>query len=261
MRRWVALLAAVGWLMAVAVPASTQEQNGISSPRDNAVVSGQVVVQGTATHPQFLRYELSFFKEFDPLGEWVVFFTGDQPVANGVLATWDTTVGRDAGAPFYPDGTYRLRLRVVYQDGNYGEHYVLGLSLANDEPTPEPAGTPGSEGEATVSPVPTSAILIPTALPTLTPFPTATPRATGIAGVGEPDAVEPPPAEGDGSLLAFEGEFNAGRIRGGLLTGVKLAAAFFALLGGYLAVRTSLRFLLTRAGDLELSRRLRDWLD
>jgi hypothetical protein len=237
-----------------------QDPNGISSPRDNAEVSGQVVIQGTATNPQFLRYELAFFKEFDPLGDWVVFYTGDRPVVNGVLATWDTTVGRDAGTPFYPDGTYRLRLRVVHQDGNYGEYYILGLSLANEEPTPEPTETAEPGGEATVSPAPTSAILIPTELPTLTPFPTATPRPTAVPGAaGEDD--QGPPARESRPLLSIEGEFDAARIRGGLLTGIKLAVVFFGLLAAYLLVRSGLRFVLTRAGGLDLPARLRDWLD
>jgi hypothetical protein len=241
-------------------PAAAQDPNGISSPRDNAEVSGQVVIQGTATHPQFLRYELAFFKEFDPLGEWVVFFTGNQPVTNGLLATWDTTVGRDAGTPFYPDGTYRLRLRVVQQDGNYGEYYVLGLSLANEEPTPEATGTSEPDGEATVSPVPTSAIAIPTELPTLTPFPTATPRPTAAPGA-ETTGEDAPPSEGGRPLLGLEGEFDSARIRSGFVTGVKIAALFFALLAAYWLLRTGLRIVLTQAGSLEIPDRLRDWLD
>jgi hypothetical protein len=259
-RRWAPLALALSLLAAAAGLVSAQDANGISSPRDNAEVSGQVVIQGTATHPQFLRYELAFFKEFDPLGDWVVFYTGDRPVVNGVLATWDTTIGRDAGTPFYPDGTYRLRLRVVHQDGNYGEYYILGLSLANEEPTPEPTGTVEPGGEATVSPVPTSAILIPTELPTLTPFPSATPRATAVPGAGGEEDQSPPAAE-PRPLLSIEGEFDASRIRGGLLTGIKLAVIFFGLLAAYVLLRTGLRFMLTRAGGLDLPARFRDWLD
>lgn len=263
-RGWsLAALVALGVILVAgwaARPVGAQDPNGISSPRDNAEVSGQVVIQGTATHAQFLRYELAFFKEFDPLGEWVVFFTGNQPVTNGVLATWDTTVGRDAGTPFYPDGTYRLRLRVVHQDGNYGEYYVLGLSLANEEPTPEPTETGEPGGEATVSPVPTSAMAIPTELPTLTPFPTATPRPTAVPGA-EAAEDEPPPAEGGRPLLGLEGEFDTSRIREGLVTGIRLAILFFAFLAAYWILRTGLRIALTRAGSLEIPDRLRDWLD
>jgi hypothetical protein len=259
-KRWAPIAVALCLLGTAVRLVSAQGANGISSPRDNAEVSGQVVIQGTATDPQFLRYELAFFKEFDPLGDWVVFYTGDRPVVNGVLATWDTTVGRDAGTPFYPDGTYRLRLRVVHQDGNYGEYYVLGLSLANEEPTPVPAETPGPGGEATASAVPTSALLIPTELPTLTPFPTATPRPTAIPGAAAGEDQGPPAGESR-PLLSIEGEFDAARIRGGLLTGIKLAILFFVLLAAYVLLRTGLRFVLTRAGGSDLPGRLRDWLD
>jgi len=255
-RRWAAVMLALCWLASAASLAQAQDPNGISSPRDNAVVSGQVLIQGTARHAQFLRYELAFFKEFESQGDWVVFYTGNQPVVNGVLTTWDTTVGRDAGAPFYPDGTYRLRLRVVQQDANYGEYYVMGLSLANEEATPEPEEL---DEEATPEPLPTVPALIPTELPTLTPFPTATPRPAAVAEVEGPD--DPlPPVVGAQPLLALEGEFDVARIRGGLVTGIKLAFVFFGVLAGYVLMRALLRSVLTHAGGWDLPARLRDWL-
>jgi len=217
--------------------AHAQGANGIHSPRGNAVVSGVVLIEGSATDPSFLRYELAFFKEFDPQGDWVVFATGERPVVNGVLATWDTTIGRDAGAPFYQDGTYRLRLRVVRQDSNYDEFFVLGISIANESATPTPTDAP----ETAASPVPTSALALPTELPTLTPFPTATPRPTAKAG-------EPPPAgpesEGENSFLNFEGEFSSEQVRSGLRLGVSIALVFFVALAAYGVFRNVLRRLL-----------------
>ena len=232
---------AVGWVHA-------QGGNGISSPRDNAVVNGVVLIEGTATDPDFLRYELAFFKEFDPLGEWVVFATGDQPVVNGVLTNWDTTVGRDAGAPFYYDGTYRLRLRVVRRDSNYDEYFVLGISLDNEEQLETPTATP--ESEATASPLPTFAIAVPTELATLTPFPTATRRPTS-----EPDVEtvigDEPSAEPEDSFLNLDGEFDTEQIRNGLCFGGRLAIAFFVVLAAYYLFRSGLRKLLSR---------VREWL-
>ena len=46
---------------------------------------------------------------------------------NGPLAIWDTTVGREINAPVWPDGRYRLRLRVVRTDYNYDEYFVTDL--------------------------------------------------------------------------------------------------------------------------------------
>lgn len=234
-------LLAAGWV-------HVQAGNGISSPRDNAVVNGVVLIEGTATDPAFLRYELAFFKEFDPLGEWVVFATGNQPVVSGVLATWDTTVGRDVGAPFYLDGTYRLRLRVVRQDSNYDEYFVLGISLDNEQQLETPTETP--ESEATASPLPTFAVEAPTALPTLTPFPTATGRPdTQI----EEEVVsgETPVSEPRDSFLNLAGEFNTDQIVRGLCLGGRMAIAFFVVLAAYFVFRSGFRTLLSR---------LREWL-
>ncbi len=229
---WVLLGLALAWGWKV------QAANGITSPRDNAVVRGQVVIEGTASDPSFLRYELSFLKEFDPLGDWVVFFTSDKQVVSGMLAVWDTSIGREAGSPFYPDGTYRLRLRVVRQDSNYDEYYVLGLSLANESAALTPTVTP-TEG-AELAPSPTSAVMIPTELPTLTPFPSTTPRPTPSADDSEtPDTGTT--ADSGGTGLRLEGQFDTARVKGGLLTGVRLALASFALLAVYVVVRGGLR--------------------
>jgi hypothetical protein len=228
--------------------AYAQGGNGISSPRDNAVVNGVVLIEGTATDPNFLRYELAFFKEFDPLGDWVVFATGDQPVVNGVLTSWDTTVGRDAGAPFYVDGTYRLRLRVVRQDSNYDEYFVLGISLDNEQELETPTATP--EADATATPLPTAVIAVPTDLPTLTPFPTATRRPTA-APDEELSPDETIDSEPGGSILDLDGEFNTEQIKDGLCLGGRLAIVFFVLLAAYYLFRTGLRTLISR---------LREWL-
>ena len=223
--------------------ARAQNANGISSPRDNAVVRGVVLIEGTATDPDFLRYELSFFKEFDPLGDWVVFATGDQPVINGALATWDTTVGRDAGAPFYLDGTYRLRLRVVRRDSNYDEYFVLGISLDNEAATETPTETPGTD--AVASPLPTLEFAVPTELATLTPFPTGTPRPTA-----EPEEIvasdEESTPEPSGSIFSLEGDFSSEQIRGGVCLGGQIALGFFAILAAYYLFRTGLRSFLSR---------------
>ncbi len=223
-----------------------QGANGISSPRDNAVVNGVILIEGTATDPSFLRYELAFFKEFDPRGEWVVFATGDRPVINGVLAVWDTTVGRDAGAPFYLDGTYRLRLRVVRQDSNYDEYYVLGISLDNERQVATPTET--AEPEPTVSPVPTSALVIPTEPPTLTPFPVSTPRPTAPQEEGAVAEREPESAP-QGSFLDLEGEISTDQIASGVCLGGQIALGFFGLLTAYFLFRGLVRLLLGRARE------------
>ncbi|HUM70715.1 MAG TPA: hypothetical protein PLK31_17945, partial [Chloroflexota bacterium] len=94
----------------------TAQANGITAPAAGETLSGVVTVMGTAVHPEYLRYELAFLNEANQSAGWIVFAEGSQPVTNGVLAIWDTTIGQNVGAPVFPDGRYQLRLRVVKTD-------------------------------------------------------------------------------------------------------------------------------------------------
>ncbi|MBN1314507.1 MAG: hypothetical protein JXA42_03530 [Anaerolineales bacterium] len=234
-----------------------QGGNGITSPRDNAVVAGDVLIEGTATDPNFLRYELAFFKEFDPFGDWVVFATGQEPVVNGVLTIWDTKVGRDTGSPFYPDGTYRLRLRVVRQDSNYDEYFILGISLVNDTATPTATETPGQE--ISPSTTPTFAVVVPTELATLTPFPSTTPHPTSVSGETAP--IDDSGSNGDdsNSILKLEGEFDSSKVKAGFFTGIKLAIVFFVLVGFYVFLRKILTLFSSNIRSWDIWRHLRGW--
>src|SRR5690606_38746586 len=82
---WLLVTLLFGWVAL----AAAQAPNGISSPPEGETVSGIVLVEGTATDPAFLRYELAFNRGAD----WIVFAEGTRPVQQGTLAVWDTTVG------------------------------------------------------------------------------------------------------------------------------------------------------------------------
>jgi len=144
----------------------------ITSPRNNAVVRGRVVITGSAFLSDFWKYEVHYAAE--PGGGWkAIGLVHEVPVIEGQLAIWDTTL--------VPDGRYSLRLRVVHKDGNYGEYFVRGVSVANAQPleTPTPEATPTSPP---LPPTPTSIIEQPSPPPTPTPTPSpsaaATPRPT-----------------------------------------------------------------------------------
>ncbi|MEN8098011.1 MAG: hypothetical protein ABFQ89_02950 [Chloroflexota bacterium] len=217
--------------------AFSQAGNGITAPAHSSEISGQVAIEGTATSENFARYELAFFKEFAPQADWTVFYTGHQPVVNGLLAIWDTTVGMDTATPFYPDGTYRLRLRVVRQDGNYDEYFALSLQIRNSGPTSTPTATETAtpSGEATQVSTP---VLLITELPTLTPFPTATPqpsqRETIVAIAPDSDGTD---IINIGEGFQLEGTFDTTKIKNGALTGVRIALVFFLLLLAYQFLR------------------------
>ena len=182
MKRGAMIACLAGILLAIPLvqAALAQPQGQITSPRDRASVRGLVPVEGSATHPQFQKYEVHFGPEPNPNEQWIPI--GGSPfavqVVQGRLGLWDTTV--------IADGIYSLRLRVVRLDGNYDEYYVRGIQVVNTRPTdtPTPAETP-TPAPPTLTPSPTPTIVIevptvasPTPKPTSTPLPTALVAAT-----------------------------------------------------------------------------------
>ncbi|RMG71364.1 MAG: PKD domain-containing protein, partial [Chloroflexi bacterium] len=108
----------------------------ILSPIPGNVVSGNVQVIGSATHPQFLQYQLEYGPDPNSANLWYP-ITGavQSPIFNGLLGIWNTTV--------IPDGVYQLRLRVFLRDGtDWGTVVVNGVRVQNRAPTPVPTNTP-----------------------------------------------------------------------------------------------------------------------
>lgn len=209
--------------------------NEVAAPESDTVVSGVVTVMGTAVHPNFLRYELAFRPESGSEADWIVFAEGSQPVVNGALAVWDTTVGREIGDPVFPDGRYRLRLRVVRTDYNYDEYYVTNVEVANGEAEATPTGTP-PDIPATATAVfvtVTPGQVRPTPIPSLTPFATPTPPAPARPVEEEHTAGTPPPRGVLPQLVAAPVE----RIGRGFRLGVQIAVALFVFLLAYLILR------------------------
>lgn len=218
----VVLLACLAALWTRAPQAEAQGQ--ISSPRDRAVVRGLVPIEGSATHPQFQKYELHYGPEPNPNDQWTPIggspFT--VPVVQGRLGLWDTTV--------IPDGVYSLRLRLVRQDSNYDEYFVRGIQVANAQPTetPTPAATPTRAGPTrTPAPTPTIVIAVPTVL-SPTPRPTETPRPTLPATATAEAPNLPFRGVGDAAmwgvgltLAAFVGAGVAFALKGGLASAIR----------------------------------------
>ena len=166
----IALVLAGSTLAVLAAPAAQDPRPIIAQPAQNAPVRGEVQIVGSATHPQFQRYEL-YFAPWPPSDQsWV--FIGDahfNPVQLGLLGTWDSRS--------VTDGTYGLRVRVVKQDGNYIDSEPRTVEVANfrqvASPTPEVA-------EATAEPLPTpveevAVPTVPVVVPTIEGPPTAQP--------------------------------------------------------------------------------------
>lgn len=139
----------------------------ITSPAQNETVVGVVNITGTAAHPQFVRYEISFAYDPNPTDTWFELQPpSETQVAEGLLAAWDTTS--------ISDGTYMIRLRVYSSDSaTPQEAIVRGIKIRNAAP---PTAAPTSTGEA-ASPTPTLALptATPASTPASSPFPIASP--------------------------------------------------------------------------------------
>ena len=218
---YVGLLACLALLPSGGVSAQTQGVAVITSPLDGAILSGLVPITGTATHPQFQRYELAFAYSPNPTGTW---FPLQAPVntqvVNEIIGRWDTTQ--------ISDGLYSLRLRVYYSDTAYLEAFVQNVRVQN--------ATPTAEVIAPETPTPPVAITLPP-LATATPTPTAPgielpPTSTPLAG-GDANGGLPPGA----GIAAI----NANVIAQAFLAGVRLTVVCFLLLAAYASIRAMLR--------------------
>ena len=127
------------WLafLSVSTPntqAQSPQLNGLLlDGADPTALSGVVRVFGVADHPAFRKWQLDLILD----DENAAFLSlGEKPqVAPGLLAALDTHI--------YPDGEYRLRLRVVYGSLNYDE-YFLPIRIANGSSQDNPAASPAA---------------------------------------------------------------------------------------------------------------------
>jgi len=184
----------------------------ISPPRDQPVW-GTVEIVGTATHPNFAKYDVAILDARDFTKEWRWLVQGrpvraDTPT---VLATWDTRL--------FPDGEYVILVRVWDQGGGHRDFLFPGYRVANAQPTP----TPTEVVAPTIEPEPTgSFILTPTVQielpPTATPGPTATP-IPGMRAAGP------------------RGRLGLADLADAFFAGVRWTFLLFGIWGGFLALR------------------------
>lgn len=233
-------------------PAGQEARPIIAQPGEGAVVRDVVQIVGTATHPQFQRYEL-YYAPFPVPSDQSWIFIGDahnnqQPL--GLLGTWDSRS--------VPDGNYALRVRVVKADGNYLDSDPRQVVVANtrlpDTPTPEAPLTPLPELPPTEAPVENAPIVEqPTpgsvAVPTIAPTPTeegaVAPAGTGAQSTPTARATSAVIASSSGNATSVEASTNS--IADQLFAGSKLldtakkaatyTAAAFVLVGLFFGLK------------------------
>ena len=176
MLRSIIILAAIGAAL-IAAPVRLPAALGaaeIADPQPGQALRGVVLIQGTAVHPAFDHYEVSFSYEPNPTADWfAIEAAGSSPVQNGQLASWDTTQ--------IADGAYQLRLRVFSSDGGAPLEFVTaGLAVANSVPLPAASATSPATAVATV-PI------------TEAPAPTTTPAVASSTAVSTAVSIAPAP--------------------------------------------------------------------
>lgn len=89
----------------------------ITSPEENQLVTGELVVSGTAFDMDFSTYALSYKEGNDPAGpgDWTDITSSDQQVWDDTLGTWNT-----AGLA---DDTYTLRLKTTDRSNHVSYAY------------------------------------------------------------------------------------------------------------------------------------------
>ena len=227
------------WALPGAAAPSVQETTwNITTPIEGAVISGEVEVRGTASHPNFSSYGVLYAPGPRPTAEsqWVpIAFGVKTMVVNGPLATWDTTQ--------LPNGQYTLAL-AVYEVGNDTPYlqFVNNLTIQNKEATPTPSPTPSPTVDPNAAPTatPESGGVI---APTIEQPPTATPRATPTLGAAGPTDDE------SGGETEEEGGFGANlfsfkEIKSAFWSGVWIAVLLYVFGGLYVAGRAALRYYL-----------------
>jgi hypothetical protein len=100
----------------------------ISRPEEGEILRGVVTIEGSAAHPAFISYELSFAYDPNPTNTWFPIVDDVQiPVTDGRLGLWDTTS--------ITDGDYQLRLYVILENDSRLEAYARGLRIRNTTST------------------------------------------------------------------------------------------------------------------------------
>lgn len=247
LRVLVVLLCLVGLPLGtgLAAPLSQDTVLTITYPSPGSVLSGQVPIQGTATHPGFVSYGLLYATGTEVTG--ATSWQHNSPIAwdvrtmvvNGVLGTWDTTQ--------VPNGQYVLAI-AMYKAGDDtpSVFFVNNLTVNNEEatPTPEPTATPTGEvpgeGQPTEEPGPPPAAATIVLPPTATPRPTAT-LAPDTAATDEDGGDE----DGGGPLPA--NLFSLDAVKETFVLGAQIALLLYAIGILYVLAKAVIRYYLRQS--------------
>ncbi len=178
----------------------------IAAPFGGQALQGVVEVRGSVGETPIAGASLFFGYTEAENKTWFPLAMAGQPVKEGVLARWDTTM--------MTDGQYDLQLRVDLKDGSQLTAEVRGVRVRNYSPL---------EADTPVPVAPDR--------PTLTPYHTRTPVPTATYLPYQPT---PAPTN---SLRVMPDH-----LLDSLSGGAVAAVLFFILLGVYLVLRRAMRY-------------------
>jgi len=135
----------------------------ISAPTAGQVLHGPAAITGLTDVPNFASAEVSFAYASDTMNTWFSISATTQPIANDVLASWDTTT--------ISDGDYVLRLRVTLQDGAF-QDVTVPVQVRNYTALAIPTSTATATEPALQ--IPTPILVAASSTPTLVPRSTPT---------------------------------------------------------------------------------------
>jgi L,D-transpeptidase catalytic domain len=182
--------------------------NGVVTPTVDAVLQGLAEITGIAQHPTFRKWQLDLLLHGEEKQTTFIAMGEQRQAALGALATVDTTL--------YPNGSHRLRLRVVHSNLNYDEYFT---PITIDNPNAPPAASSGEAGTAEAS----------------TETSSLQPTLIGPLGEGIPDGRRWIEVDiSDQTLIAWQGETSV------LRTSISSGRTEFPTVRGSYPVRTKL---------------------
>lgn len=97
-------------------------ESGLVEPAEGATVRGVVTIKGVANHVTFQKWQLDLLLNEDEQQATSIGISAKPKPKVGAFLNWDTTQ--------YPNGTHKLRLRVVHEGANYDE-YLMTVIIDN----------------------------------------------------------------------------------------------------------------------------------
>lgn len=103
----------------------------ITTPQQGQAVKGIVSITGTISADGFSSGEVSYAYDGDESNSWFLIATLTKPVANDVIASWDTTT--------ISDGDYQIKVTAKYSTGDTKAvviHQILVRNYTSVQATP-----------------------------------------------------------------------------------------------------------------------------